>query len=90
MTKTKHKAIRSFEELVAVCYDDEPRDFFIVLAGGAVRSSKSIQLRENGKSFYVLNENDGSRQVLNAKSLYTRSNIGEAMEKGAFFMYGYD
>jgi len=79
------RGIRTYEELVAACSTEEYRDFFISLAGGALKSSKAIKLRENGKSFYVLNESDGTSQVLNEKSLQTRSNIGKAMKAGAFW-----
>lgn len=83
----KRTQIRSFVELQLACNEESPRDFFILLGNGSMRSSKSIQLRPKRKSFYVLNEIDDTRQVLNEKSLFTRSNIGEAMTKGAFFTY---
>jgi hypothetical protein len=78
--------VRACVELIDHCNTHVPREFIIALAGGLVRSTKSIQLRKNGKSFYVTNEIDGSHQTLSAKSLYTRCNIGEAMDKGAFYL----
>ena len=80
------KRINTPEELVQACSTEEYRDFCIGLAGGTVlRSSKQIKLRENRKSFYVYNEVDGTSQVLNFTSLFTRSNIGMAMGAHSFF-----
>jgi len=58
-------------------------EFAILLAGGSIRSSKDIELDDRG-NFDVLNFVDGSRQFLTGRQLYTHSNIGEAMRKGAF------
>ena len=83
---TTLKCIRTPDDLAQLLEHGEWQDFFIVL-NGSLRSSKAIKLRPSGKSFYVLNEIDGSRQVLTPKSLYTRSNIGRAMKLGSFYAY---
>jgi hypothetical protein len=58
---------------------------FIRLHPG-LRSSKSVEwMPEQGK-FWILNEIDGSDQELTEKQLFTDSNIGEALEKGALFL----
>jgi hypothetical protein len=57
-------------------------DFFIALNYG-LRSSKNILF--NGKEFEIFNEIDGTSQLLTEKQLFTKSNIGKAIEKGAFF-----
>jgi hypothetical protein len=66
--------------------DEDPQDFCILLAGGAIRSSKSIMLTKSGR-FNVVNEADDTEQTLTGQQLYTHSNIGEAMDKGAFYKY---
>jgi len=58
-------------------------DFAILLAGGAVRSSKDIAQHPDG-TFEVWNYVDDTLQLLTGCELYTQSNIGEAMRKGAF------
>lgn len=64
-------------------------DMFINLGG--IRSSKALKLRGYNKqgraSFYVLNEIDGTTQLLTEDSIYTRSNIGNAMDMGNFYAY---
>lgn len=83
----QHRRIPTVDALIALLseHPNEPIDCFINLGG--VRSSKSIQLSPSGKSFYVLNEVDDTRQTLTQKSLYTRSNIGAAMDRGNFYAY---
>lgn len=82
-----HTKITSASQLITLLQEtpDEPQEFFINLGG--IRSSKAIQLRPNGKSFYVHNEVDDTRQVLTPESLYTRSNIGKAMQTNNFYAY---
>ena len=61
-------------------------DFRLLLAGGAL-SSKLITL-ENDNLFRVENWIDDSIQILNGRQLYTESNIGRAMQQGAFVTVG--
>ena len=76
--------ITSVEQLKELC-NGVPRDCFISLGGG-IRSSKSVEYYENSEEFYVVNYIDGTDQTLKEKELFTKSNIGEAIEKGAFYL----
>jgi hypothetical protein len=58
-------------------------DYAILLAGGAVRSSKNIETDGEGR-FTVWNLIDDTQQFLTGRELYTQSNLGEARRKGAF------
>ena len=78
--------INSLDELRSACEIDQPRDFFISLAGGMARSSKSITIDDHGL-FHVMNEIDGSVQSLNPETIFSQSNIGEAISKGALYTY---
>lgn len=66
---------------------EDPQDFFIVLNGFA-RSSKSIM--KDGDEYSIINEIDGSEQLLSAEKLFDTeySFIGEAITNGCFFKYG--
>jgi hypothetical protein len=59
-------------------------EFRIVLRYG-VYSGKTIYLSANGR-FLVDNHIDNTEQRLTDKQLHTRSNIGKAMECGAFIV----
>ena len=74
--------IKSVEELKKE--SAEGADFFILLNDG-LRSSKHICYEDDEKKFYVLNEIDGSEQRLTERGLFTKSNIGEAIGKGALY-----
>lgn len=76
MEKVFVKNMKHFRELL----NAGRHEYFIVLAGGLVRSSKDIELIENGK-FCVVNYIDDTTQHLTEKELYTKSNIGEALDK---------
>lgn len=58
-------------------------EFRLLLCGGAAFSRKHITTDERGR-FRVFNYIDDSVQTLSGKKLYTESNIGYAMENGAF------
>ena len=59
-------------------------EFRILLLYG-VYSGKTIHLSANGR-FIVDNHIDGAEQRLTSEQLYTESNIGQAMERGAFIV----
>ena len=59
-------------------------EFRIVLHYG-LYSAKTIHLSANGR-FMVDNHIDGAKQRLTGRQLYTESNIGKAMERGAFIV----
>jgi len=58
-------------------------DFFIAM--GISRSSKDISW--NGKTFWVLNNIDGTDQHLTPKQIMNKryTNIGDAITQGAFY-----
>ena len=59
------------------------QNFVLLLENGA-ESSKVMTMGEE-KEFWVLNLIDDSEQELNANELYTQSNIGKAIDSGAFY-----
>ena len=63
-------------------------DFFIVIAGGLAKSSKEIDVDEDGK-FYVFNDIDGTDDVLTEEELMDQriTNVGYAITKGALYCY---
>ncbi len=65
--------------------ENDPKEFFILLAGG-ITSTKSIQLRE-GKTtrFNIVHEIDDTEQTLTEGQLFNNSNIGMAMRAGNFY-----
>jgi len=77
--------ISSLEELKEAAGDGA--DFFILLAGGFVRSSKYISYDSAEDRFWILNLIDSSEQSLKASNILKKqhTNIGEAITKGAFF-----
>lgn len=84
--------IKSIQHLYDILNASEnAREFFVNILGGG-RSWKTIFLsskkcRNGMYKFDILNEIDNSRQVLAAASLPYFSNIGEAIERGAFYLY---
>lgn len=50
-----------------------------------VRSSKNIHYLKDTNEFIIMNFIDDSEQVCKPKQLYTLSNIGEALDKGALW-----
>lgn len=97
MEKEKFTRIESYEDLKNKLRGDEhgtqTHELFIQLTIG--RSWKQMSLAEEGGSkkediFYVTNEIDDTEQRLTGEQLYDKgkSNIGEALEKGALY-YGW-
>jgi peptide subunit release factor RF-3 len=84
--------IKSIKHLCDILDASEnAREFFVQLLGGG-RSWKTIsfadKLDRNGEyKLEILNEIDEKRQILAIGSLYRFSNIGEAIDKGAFYLY---
>ena len=64
-------------------------DYFIALAGGQARSSKTMDYSPRSKRFYIENEIDGTRQRLTERNLFNEvhTNIGKAINAGAFYSY---
>lgn len=77
---------------MAILYNSQNvREFFIVLNGGG-RSWKAITFADktdrNGEyKLEILNEIDNTKQVLAMASLHKHSNIGEAIDNGAFYLF---
>ena len=65
-------------------------DFFIQCNFGA-RSSKCIDYNPETGKYHIINEVDGSKQILGEKNLFNRkyTNIGYAITQGSFFSYDY-
>ena len=82
------KKINSMEELKKVLeIEGEVVEGFILLNRN-IRSSKSIcNLGDN--EYSIINENDGSEDILTFEELSdnTKTNIGDAVVKGAFYLY---
>ena len=86
------RVIRDLDELRLLASAPEGVDVAILLAGGAARSSKHIRFiaphgryRHTGR-FEVFNEIDGTWQTLWPSQLWTRSHIGEALDKRALIL----
>lgn len=73
--------VKSIKHL-KILLNNNRNDFFIALNFGVV-SLKYMRLLENGK-FFIYNHIDNTKQRLTEKGLFSESNIGEAIEKGAF------
>lgn len=87
-----HKAINEEQlyQMIKGMEIGEQLDCFITL-NGFLRSSKTFIKGESG--FTVVNEIDGSTEEHPSlgELLHSRvSNIGEAVRKGAFFLYDYE
>ena len=78
------KKIRSVEHLIKLC-TNKTIDCYISLTGG-LRSSKEISYDKTYQKFMVRNSIDDVEQILNESELYTHSNIGEAINKEAFYL----
>lgn len=77
------RKIKDLKELKKLCRKDGGEEFFISL--GIARSSKHINY--DGNFWYVYNEIDDSEQTLTTRELKRDTNIIEALEKGALYMY---
>jgi hypothetical protein len=83
------KGIKSIEELRGMLEESKRIECYIALQGGA-RSGKIIQLdcvRDGVPVYEVFNEIDDVEQLLKEPDLWTLSNIGEALDKGALYLY---
>lgn len=76
--------IKTIQQLKEAC-TDESRDFFIQLNGG-IRSSKAIEFHSDAEIFEIFNFIDDTDQLLTEEELFTESNIGKAITKGALYL----
>lgn len=74
-----NKVVKSLDELKKIC-EDEQMEFFIYLAGGLLRSSKSISYDSSTDLWYVFNEIDDTEVTCKTKDLDKRTNIVEAID----------
>lgn len=79
-----YQKINSLEELKQKALNNN-LECFLLLNGG-FRSSKVISYYED-KTFYILNEIDGSEEELTEEELEKLTLIPEAIEKGALYLY---
>ena len=79
--------VNSLDELKQIC-DGRMRDFFIQLNFGR-HSTKAISYDRSTDKFYSVKIIDDSEQELSSKEIMdeNNSNIGKAIELGAFYQY---
>ncbi len=83
------KIIKDIEELKTLAGNPQsPLECYISLNHG-IRSSKSIAYDEQTKMFSIMNEVDGSEDILSADMLFDEgvTNVGQAMNEGALVAY---
>lgn len=83
------KKINSLEELKEVLSEEgETVEGYILLKGG-IRSSKSM-CKIGNDQYSIINEVDDTEDILTLEEFNdnTKTNIGDAIAKGIFFLYG--
>lgn len=85
------QVIRDLAHLIALSSRPDGLECHIELANGLARSSKRIYYlpptgNQKAGRFEIVNEIDDSEQTLSAKALWTQSNIGQALDKGALIL----
>lgn len=79
------KKIENLEELKNIC-SGESIDCFIQLNYG-FRSSKTISYDKEADTWYIFNELDDTEQTISTRDLKDKTNIIEALNKGALYEY---
>lgn len=78
--------IETVKQLIGECLGaDDSISCFVHF--GFARSSKTISYDLEADVFEVHNEIDDSFEILTRKGLFSKSIIGEAIEKGCFYKY---
>lgn len=77
------RKVKDLKELRKLCRKEDGEDFFISF--GIARSSKHISY--DGNFWYIYNEIDDSEQTLTTRELKRETNLIEALDKGALYMY---
>jgi hypothetical protein len=77
-----YRALKDLDELKALT-TDTTCEVSIALGTGSILSVKQISYRPLTKRFKIFHEIDGTTQSLTAEELWTKTNIGEALDKGA-------
>ena len=87
----KPRIIKSLDEIAAECQAHHSQGEFFIRLNGGLRSSKDIMYEGLDKKgchiFEIFHLIDGSIQRLKGDKLLTETNIGEAIQKNAFFAY---
>ncbi len=90
MPKAQQKptAIKTVLELRRLA-KDKTLECFISLAGGMVRSSKTIFYDSTEKKYDITHEIDGTQETLTESEMLdeNKTNIGKALEAGALYKY---
>ncbi|MCB0754130.1 MAG: hypothetical protein H6603_01130 [Flavobacteriales bacterium] len=79
--------VESFDHLKQLAYRENGDyvHFYTLLAGGLARSSKRISYRPDSSEFLIINEIDESDEEVVEGELASRTNLVEAVERGAMF-----
>lgn len=80
------KRIKNLEQLRELAKEVDGVECYIQLNFG-LRSSKQISYNGGDELWTVYNENDDSEQTCTDETLETDTNIIEALDKGALYMY---
>lgn len=90
MIAKKPIQIKSLQHLINKI-KDKNYEFFIILAGGYIKSSKDIDYDIDEKQFYITNEIDDTYQILTHTEMFNNkiTNIGKAIKLGCLYMYNY-
>ena len=80
------RKVESLQELKELASQEEGFEGFIWMNFG-LRSSKSLRYDEQSDMWNVYNGIDDSEQVLTTKQLGKETNIIDALEKGALYLY---
>ncbi len=80
-----YRAITNLDELKTITAG-AGREVSIALGNGSIFSVKHIAYDAARDRFAVFNEIDGTTQALTSATLYTKSTIGEALDKGALMV----
>ena len=80
-----YRALATLDELKALT-TDTTHEVSIALGDGSIFSVKQISFNPRSKRFKVFHEIDGVTESLTAEELYTKSTIGEALDKGALMV----
>jgi hypothetical protein len=83
----EHIRVNSLAHLKELAYRENGDyiHFYILLAGGLARSSKRISYRPDSREFLIIHEIDESDEEVPEDELFSRTNLLDAVEKGAMF-----
>lgn len=88
MVNKEPTKIKSLQHLINLIKENN-YEFFIVLAGGFIKSSKIIDYDTKDRTFYITNEVDNTHQILTHREIFNKkiTNIGKAIELECLYMY---